>query len=151
MNTPAMHTTRMPVWIYLVATLGVAWNLFGLVQLMDFVSQTRQSLMMRGMSAATAELYYNLPAWMKFSFAIGSLGGLTGSIALALRHRATVVILATSLAGYVAIWLSDYAHGVFDVIPGQMAILTMVVVIAIALFCIAITVRGRGLLRVDNR
>jgi hypothetical protein len=35
------------------------------VQLADFVTQTHESLMMKGMKAPAADLYYGLPLWMK--------------------------------------------------------------------------------------
>ena len=65
MTDATMPRTRLPFWLYLAAAFGVTWNVFGLVQLADFVGQTRDSLMMKGMTPAAADLYYALPAWMK--------------------------------------------------------------------------------------
>jgi len=133
-----------PVWLLMVAAFGVAWNVFGLVQLANFIGQTRESLMMKGMSAPAADLYYGLPAWMKLAFAIGSGGGLIGSVALAAGPRVAVPILAASLAGYVALYAGDVAYGVFAAIPGQMAILSLVVAIAVALLGAALVARRAG-------
>lgn len=85
----------------------MAWNAFGIVQLADFVTQTHESLMMKGMSAQAADLYYGLPLWMKVAFALGSIGGLVGSVLLGLRRSAAVTVLAASLAGYVALFAGD--------------------------------------------
>lgn len=139
-------TVRMPkpIWLLAVAAFGVAWNVFGLMQLADFIGQTRASLMMKGMSAPAADLYYGLPAWMKLAFAIGSGGGLIGSIALAAGRRIAVPVFAVSLAGYVALYAGDAAYGVFAVIPGQMAILSLVVAIAVALLAASLTARRAG-------
>lgn len=133
---------RVPAWLWVVAAFGVAWNAFGLVQLADFVGQTRASLAMKGMTPPAAELYYALPAWMKLAFAVGSVGGLSGSVALIARPRVATPLFATSLAGYVALYAGDWAHGVFDVIPGQMTVLS--VVVAIAVFLLGASVAHRS-------
>ncbi len=137
---------RLPLWLWAVAGLGVAWNLFGIAQLVDFATQTRASLMMKGMSAAAADLYYGLPVWMTLAFAVGSGGGLLGSVTLACRRSATIPILALSLAGYLALFAGDYAYGVFAAIPGQMAVLVIVVAIAALLLAAGLRARQRGLI-----
>lgn len=120
--------------MWLAAGLGIAWNVFGIVQLVDFVGQTHESLMMKGMSRSAADLYYALPVWMKLAFAVGSVGGLAGSVAFAARRAIAAPILLASLFGYIALYAGDYGHGVFEAVPGQMAILSTVVMIAIALY-----------------
>lgn len=50
---------------------------------------------------------------MKLAFAVGSIGGLAGSVALAARSAVAVPILLASLVGYLALYAGDYAHGVF--------------------------------------
>jgi hypothetical protein len=127
-----------PAWLLAVAALGAAWNLFGVVQLYDFVAQTRESLMMKGMSPSAAELYYGLPGWMKVAFAVGSIGGLAGSVALIARPAAATPILAVSLVGYVALFAGDLSYGVFDVIEGQIVILSTVLAIAAGLLAVAL-------------
>ena len=123
MNDATMARARLPVWVWVVASLGIAWNAFGIVQLLDFASQTQTSLMMKGMTQSAAELYYGLPAWMKLAFAFGSFGGLIGSIMLVARRRAAISTFAVSSAGYVALFAGDYAYGVFNAIPGQLVVL----------------------------
>lgn len=102
--------------------------------------------MMKGMTPPAAELYYGLPVWMKLVFAIGSFGGLIGSLMLGARRRAATPIFAGSLAGYVALFADDYAYGVFDAIPGQMAVLLLVVAVAVALLVASLMARQNGLL-----
>lgn len=137
----------LPVWVWVVAAFGITWNVFGLVQLADFIMQTRASLMMNGMTPNAVEIYYTLPAWMKVAFAIGSVGGLAGSLALAGRQRLAIPIFVASLLGYIALYVGDYAYGVFDVISGQMAVLSVVVAIAVALLGASLAARRQGLLR----
>lgn len=132
------------MWIFIVAAFGVACNAFGIIQLADFVTRTRASLLMSGMTPAAAELYYGLPIWMQLVFAVGSIGGLVGSLALLVRPRVAVPVLAASLAGYVTLWFGDLSYGVFDVVPGQMAILSVVVAIAVALLAIALSGQRSG-------
>lgn len=136
-----------PLWLWAAAALGAAWNIFGLVQLADFVWRTRSSLMMQGMSADAAELYYGLPAWMSVAFAVGSVGGLLGSIALAARREEAVLVFVISLVGYVALFTGDYAYGVFDAMPGQLGVLLVVLAVAVMLLVAGLHARSRQLLR----
>ncbi len=147
MEELAIDRARIPAWLWATAGLGLAWNLFGIVQLFDFVNQTHNSLAMKDMSPAAADLYYSLPDWMKVAFGLGSVGGLIGSVLLGLRRAAATQVLAASLLGYVALFAGDYAHGVFDLIEGQLAILTMVVAIATGLMSASAFARRRGFLR----
>ena len=116
------------------------------MQLSDFISQTHESLMMGGMSSAAADLYYTLPVWMKAAFGLGSVGGFVGSMLLGLRRTTAMPVLAASLLGYIALFAGDYAHGVFDVIDDQMAILSFVVVAAAALLAVSVLAGRRQLL-----
>lgn len=146
-NTEAMTPSRrLPLWLWVAAAFGVAWNIFGLVQLTDFVLQTRESLMMKGMSPAAAALYYGLPVWMKLAFALGSFGGVAGSVAMMLRCRAAVPVLGASLVGYIALYAGDYIYGVFEAIPGQRIILSTVVAIAVGLLGVSLLARRQRLL-----
>lgn len=145
MNDTTMARVRLPVWVWLFAALGAAWNVFGIVQLVDFATQTQASLMMKGMTPPAAELYYGLPVWMKLVFAIGSFGGLIGSVMLGARRRAAIPVFAVSLAGYVALFAGDYAYGVFDAIPGQMGVLLIVIAVAVALLVASLLARRQGL------
>lgn len=146
MASTTMNRERLPAWVWFVGALGATWNIFGLVQLADFVSQTEASLMMQGMSPAAAQLYYGLPIWMKIVFAVGSLGGLIGCVLLLARHRAAVTVLAVSLTGYIALFAGDYAYGVFDAIPGQLTVLLVVLAVAGVLLGAGLLARKRGLL-----
>lgn len=137
----AIAKQEVALWVVIVGVLGTAWNIFGLIQLADSVMQTQQSLMMKGMTPAAAELYYGLPTWMKLAFALGSGGGLVGSALLVLGSRNAVPVFAASLIGYVALFAGDAAYGVFEVIPGQMAVLSFVVAFAAALLLAGVLAR----------
>jgi hypothetical protein len=136
-----------PLALLVTAALGLAWNAFGVVQWAGSLRASSDTLMGSGLTAAQAAVYLGLPAWMTVAFAIGVFGGLIGSGLLAWRRRAAVATLATSLVAYVALYAGDMAHGLFDVMPSQQAILNAVVGIAVALLGAALVARRHGLLR----
>jgi len=146
MNDMTTARAPLPIWVWVIAAIGVAWNVFGIVQWVDFVTQTQASLMMKGMTPSAAELYYGLPMWMKLAFAIGSFGGLIGSVMLGARSRLAVTVFAVSLGGYIALFAGDAIYGVFDAIPGQLGVLLVVVGVAVVLLVTGLVARRRGLL-----
>lgn len=117
------------------ALAGIAWNLFGLVQFGLSVTATEASLVASGLTPEQAAVMTGYPAWMTVAFAAGVLGGLAGSVLLALRHRLAMPVLAVSLAAYVALWIGDAVHGVFAAMgTPQIVIVSVVVAIAAALY-----------------
>jgi hypothetical protein len=149
MNMSAVDETARsaPAWLWAAGAVGTAWNVYGLYQYVGTFTPSGQAAMTAGMSAAQAELYLSLPAWISVVFAIGVFGGLAGSIALLLRRRIALPIFAASLAGYVLLFAGDTYYGVFEAIPSQLAILAVVVLIAAALLAAAWQAGRRGLLR----
>jgi hypothetical protein len=126
---------RAPLWLTLAALGGVAWNLFGAVQFAGSVTATPESLVASGLTPEQAAVMTGYPAWLTLAFFVGVAGGLVGSGLLFLRRPAAQPVLAASLAAYVALWIGDAVHGVFAAMGApQVAVLTMVVAIAVALF-----------------
>lgn len=138
---------RAPAWFWATAAFGVLWNLYGISQFIGSLTPAGRSAMAAGMTAAQAQVYFSLPGWMTVVFAIGVFGGLLGSLALLARRAAALPLLAVSLAGYIALFAGDLHFGVFDALPGQLAILAFVVVVAVALLATARAARSRELLR----
>ena len=130
-----------PAWLWIVAALGIGWNIFGVFQFLASLGQSEGRLMMGGMTAQQAAAYSALPLWMTAAFALGVFGGIAGSLALLLRRPISIPIFATSLLAYVALWAGDCAHGLFDILPQQMAILNLVVAIAGGLLVAAVSAR----------
>ncbi len=95
------------------ALAGLTWNVFGVVQLVESLRDTPESLMAMGMTAEQAALYATYPAWMSGAFAVGALGGVLGCALLLLRHRYATPTLAASLAGYIVLYAGDITEGVF--------------------------------------
>jgi hypothetical protein len=138
-DLPLTHnSSRAPVWLIGASLGGIAWNLFGAVQLASAVSATRESLVAAGLTAEQALVMTGYPGWMTLAFGLGVLGGLAGSVLLLMRRPGAMTVLGTSLAAYVALWIGDAVHGVFAAMgTPQVVILTMVVGIAAALFALS--------------
>jgi len=132
-------------WLSAASLAGIAWNLFGAVQFVGAVTATEASLVAKGLTPAQAAVMTGYPVWMTAAFAIGVAGGLAGSVLLFVRHAAAMPVLGVSLAAYVALWLGDLIHGVFAALGiGQVAILSIVVAIAAALFALSCLPPAKG-------
>jgi hypothetical protein len=117
-----------------VATVGLAWNAFGLFQFVRSLQNTPESLVRMGMTAERARVYTSYPAWMTAAFAVGVFGGLIGSLLLLLRDRRVTPVFLASLVGYVVLYIGDATEGVFAALGApQVIVLTLVVAIAAAL------------------
>jgi len=138
---------RAPAWFWAMAGFGVLWNLYGIYQFFGTLTPAGRSAMAAGMTAAQAQIYFSLPAWMTAVFAIGVFGGLLGSLALATRRAAALPVFAVSLVGYIGLFAGDVYFGILDAMPSQLAILAFVVVVAMALLATAWAARSRALLR----
>lgn len=130
---------KVPRWFWIVALLGLAWNLFGVVQFMASAQGTVDSLMSNGLTKEQAELYVGLPQWMTGAFAVGVFGGVIGSILLLMRMPAAKTVFGISLAAYIILYVGDITQGVFAAFGlSQVLILTTVVAIAAGLLWTAI-------------
>jgi hypothetical protein len=135
-STPT--SARAPYWITAAALGGTAWNIFGIVQFAGSVMATESSLIASGLTPEQAAVMTGYPAWMTLAFALGVLGGFAGSVLLLLRGPAAMPVLLASVVAYVALWIGDAVFGVFAAMGAQqVAILTVVVAIAAALYALA--------------
>jgi uncharacterized membrane protein YpjA len=135
------------LWLVLPAAGILAWNVFGLWQFAKSLTATPESLMAEGLTEVQAVAYAGLPAWMTLVFAVGVFGGTVGSALLLVQRRAAVAVLAVSLAGYVVLFAGDWAHGLFSLLPQQLAILSTVLAIAVAALGLSLFAAKRGILR----
>jgi len=118
-----------------IAGLGLAWNLFGLVQFVKALGATPASLVAGGLSDRQAAVMGSLPWWMELAFGIGVIGGTLGCVLLAYRVRWARPVLLVSLLAYLLLYLGDILHGVFAVMGApQVVVLSLVVLIAGALW-----------------
>jgi hypothetical protein len=144
-SSPVKGTT--PLWFWIVAGLGLAWNIFGAVQFMGTLSATTESLQAQGLTAEQAAVMLGYPVWMTAAFAVGVFGGAIGCLLMLARKAVAVPVFALSLVGYIALYIGDIVHGVFAAMgTPQVVVLTVVVAIAAALWAVGRVFRARGLL-----
>lgn len=130
--------TKLPLWFWAAAGLGLAWNAFGLVQYWGSVTATQESLAASGMTAEQAIVMLTYPAWMTGAFAFGVFGGLAGCTLLLLRKKIATPVFLVSLLGYIALYIGDITEGVFAALGRpQVIVLTAVVLIAAALLLLS--------------
>jgi hypothetical protein len=130
---------KVPRWFWIVALLGLGWNVFGVVQFMATAQGTVGSLMNNGLTKEQAELYVSLPQWMTGAFAVGVFGGVIGSILLLTRMPVAKTVFGISLAAYIILYIGDITQGVFAAFGlSQVLILTTVVAIAAGLLWTAV-------------
>jgi hypothetical protein len=85
---------RAPVWLRLVAALGLLWNLFGVYAYLQTVG------VLKGGDAAMSAAA--MPAWVTGAFAVAVFGGALGSLGLLLLKRWSKLLLLLSLVAVVA-------------------------------------------------
>ena len=145
--TAGPPASRVPIWQRATAIFGILWNAFGVYQFANSFTEAGRAAMTASMTPAQAQAYASLPGWVSVVFAVGVIGGLLGTIALALNRRIAVPVLVASFIAYGLLFAGDMVHGVFDGAPDQLIVLSFVVLIAAAMLWTSwLTVR-RGLLR----
>ncbi len=131
-----------------VVGLGLAWNIFGVVQFLASLNATETSLMTQGLTAEQAMVMLNYPVWMTIAFAVGVFGGIIGSVLLALKSRVAISVFAISLIAYIILYIGDITEGVFAALGApQVIILTFVVAVAAGLLWYARNLRIKGVLK----
>ncbi|MEI6161220.1 MAG: hypothetical protein WCP77_15405 [Roseococcus sp.] len=124
----------VPFWFWLLAGLGLAWNLFGMMRFLDTAFATPEALVAGGMTPDQALFYAALPLWLNLAFGIGVGGGVLGCALLLLRRSAAVPVLVVSLGAYLVLYAGDITEGVFAAFGmAQVVILSLVVLIAAGL------------------
>lgn len=140
-------SVSVPVWFWIVAILGLAWNLFGVVQFVQSVVATEESLMAMGMTQVQAQTMKTYPMWMTIAFAVGTFAGLIGCLLLLLKKKLSSAVFVASLVGYIILYIGDITEGVFEVMGmQQVIILTTVVLVAIGLLLFSKYFKKQGIL-----
>jgi len=145
--------TKTPVHLWIVGGLATLWNAFGCFDY--FMTRTRGAAyiesMMPTLDGEAMMAYINsFPVWAAFGWGLGVWAGLAGSILLLLRHRWAVAVLGLSLLGAVigiGYQLANPA-GIIEISQGANAMMPyVIIVIAVALFVYARSMRTKGVLR----
>jgi hypothetical protein len=145
--TAGSPASRAPIWLRGSAIVGILWNAYGVYQFANSFTEAGRAAMIAGMTPAQSQAYLSLPGWVGVVFSVGACCGLLGTIALALNRRVALPVLVTSFIGYGLLFAGDTVHGVFDGAPGQLIILSFVVLIATAMLWVSWVAGRRGLLR----
>ena len=135
--------SRPPTWFWIVAVLGLLWELFGVAMYLMHVGVIPNS---QEMSEAERTLMESSPVWVTGLFAIGVFGGALGALGLVLRKRWARPLLILSLLAVILQfggWL--LATDAIRVIgPSVFAMPAVVVVVAILLAWLATVAVRRG-------
>jgi hypothetical protein len=104
--------TSLPAWFRAVAVLAVVWNAFGVAMYLSSVGVFGDPTV--GMSDAERAAALSIPGWITGAFAIGTFGGLIGSIGLLLRKAWAQPVLIVSLVGLLVLegWILFFSGAV---------------------------------------
>ena len=141
-----IRDARPPAWFWIVAALGLLWELFGVAMYLMHVGVLPNS---QEMSEAERSLMESSPVWVTGLFAIGVFGGALGALGLVLRKRWARPLLILSLVAVILQfggWL--LATDAIRVIgPPVFAMPAVIVAVAILLAWLATVGVRRGWLR----
>jgi hypothetical protein len=134
----------VPAWFRIVALLAILWNAFGVAMYLSSVGIFGDPT--AGLSAAERAVAEGIPAWVTGAFAIGTWGGLLGSLGLAMRRRWAWPVLLVSLVALIVLegW-SVFLSGAVEMFG--LAVPISVTVIALFLAWLAHQARAKGWLR----
>lgn len=137
--------TKPPVWFWIVAGVGVVWNIVGILSFIGMTTINADALSQ--MPAAERALYENTPLITTIAFAVAVFGGLIGAVLLLLRKSLATTFFIASLLGIIVqfgYWLfMSGASKVYS--PGELyAMPAMVTIIAVFLLWFARMSRARG-------
>jgi hypothetical protein len=142
-----------PAHLWIVGALALLWNGFGAYDYL--MTRTRGAAhieaMMPGTDSDAFMSYINgFPLWASFGWGLGVWMGLAGAILLLVRHRLALPAFGLSLIGALVgvgyqlmrpIGIPEMREGFNGIVP------YLVIVIALALFLYARSLRAKGLLR----
>jgi hypothetical protein len=136
-----------PKWFLPVAIAALLWNALGCAAYLGDVRMTAEDL--ARLSAAQQALYAARPAWSVAATAIAVWGGALGCVALILRRRFAVPLLAASLAGVVVQDVSLFGMLHVSATMGMTPVIlqALVFAVAVALLLLARRAASAGWLR----
>ena len=126
-------------WYYVVAGLGLVWNLLGVTAFVMQVTMTPEAL--AALPEPQRELYEMTPVWATVAFALAVFGGVLGCLGLLLRKRWGLILLWFSLAGVLVQMFHAMVLSNSLAVYGPVGAVMPVLVIAIA---IALVMLGRS-------
>lgn len=129
MSITSTPTETNPLWLRAVASLGAVWYAFGFMQFVMAVTTDPAAAAAGQITQAHAAAIASTPALIWVAFAIASGAGLVGAVMLFMRHPATAIVFAVSLASAAIYYLWVYGlSGTGGDRPGEELIISGVVV-----------------------
>lgn len=137
----------VPVSFWIVAVLGLLWNLYGVAMFWLNLTITPEAI--AALSEAEREITRAMPRWIMLPFGVATLGGVAGMLAMLLRRRVAVPLLLVSLLALVVQFVAVYlTTPVWALTGASGAVLPLVLwVAALALWLYARRASARGWLR----
>jgi hypothetical protein len=141
-----IRDARPPAWFWIVAVLGLLWELFGVAMYLMHVGVLPNS---GEMSEAERTLMESSPVWVTGLFAIGVFGGALGTLGLLLRKSWARPLLILSLVAVILQfggWLLS-TDAIRVIGPSVFVMPAIIVAVAILLAWLATVGVRRGWLR----
>lgn len=137
----------VPVSFWIVAVLGLLWNLYGVAMFWLNLTITPEAI--SALPEAEREITRAMPRWIMLPFGVATLGGVAGMLAMLLRRRVAVPLLLVSLLALVVQFVAVYlTTPVWALTGASGAVLPLVLwVAALALWLYARRASARGWLR----
>ena len=118
-------TTKLPVWFWVIAVVGLLWNLIGVSAYLADAYQLIE------LSPEEQAFNTNKPVWYTAAYAISVFAGALGCIALLLRKKWAVTLFMLSLIGVlIAHTYSFFLQDDMPITGGVMAVPIIVIIIA---------------------
>lgn len=90
---------KPPVWFWVVSALLLLWALAGLFSF--YAQATLSKDAVAQMPDYDRKLYFSLPGWFIWSFALATVPAAAGAVTLLLRSRAAIPLYLASLVGII--------------------------------------------------
>jgi hypothetical protein len=151
-RAPAPEPAPAPVQghVWAVGSVSLFWNAMGAY---DYtMTELRSTTYLAAMTPPQIAWLNAIPAWAVALWAIGTWGGVTGSLLLLARRRFAVTMFAVSLIGVIGITLFQIGAPMpqtrAQTMPSGADLLFKATILAgaVALLCYAQAMRRRGLL-----
>ena len=134
---------------WVIAGIGLAWNLIGLFAFYDAMTVTPEALATRYETDAELAFITGIPLWANVAYGVAVIGGVLGCIALLMRRRFAIYLFALSLGGVVVQNFYGFFVGdgmaVFGM--GAIALPLIVVVIGVTLILYTMSASEKGWVR----
>ena len=141
------ESAKLPVVFWIIAGVGLLWNIIGLV--MFYIQMTATPDMLASTYTEEQVAYLqNVPFWVDAAFGLAVLAGVLGCIALLMRKSIATTLFMVSLAAIIIQNIYNFVIGdSLDVFgPSAAALPFMVIAIAIVLLTYSRHAKRGGLL-----